>query len=219
MALDEALLDAHREGLAPDTLRFYGWARPTLSVGRNQRLDGLDLDACRAAGVDVVRRPTGGRAVLHAGDFTYSVVVGGLPTGVAASYAVLGAKLAAALTTLGVPGSAPGRAGPGRDHPGCFDTFSAADMGPAAKLVGSAQLRRGGSVLQHGSVYFEFPHALLARVWPAAAGGGGTDLTAVLGTPPRPEEVAAAIAAAFDAQPGVLDAAELLRVAKYLEIP
>ena len=85
MAVDEALLEAHRLGMAPPTLRLYRWSKPTLTLGYAQRLDGFDTAALAAAGIDVVRRHTGGRAVLHAGDFTYSMVASGLPEGVSAA--------------------------------------------------------------------------------------------------------------------------------------
>lgn len=218
MALDEALLEGHRLGLSPPTLRLYGWVRPTLSVGRAQKLDGLGLDACVSAGVDVVRRPTGGRAVLHAGDCTYAVVRGGLPAGVTASYAVLAAALSEALASLGVPHAAPPRpAGRGADHPGCFDVATPADLvADAAKLIGSAQLRRAGSVLQHGSIFLQFPHELLAWIWPAAAGGGATDLRALSPTPLSVEQVGRAIAQAFEVpwSPAEPTAWELARAAE-----
>jgi len=154
MALDEALLEAHREGLSPPTLRLYGWARPTVSLGYAQRAEPAQVAAWREAGAEVVRRPTGGRAVVHAGDLTYSIVTSGLPAGVAASYSVLAEALALGLTRLGLPaGLAPGGASPGRS-PACFASTTQADLGVGGhKLVGSAQVRRQGAVLQHGSTY------------------------------------------------------------------
>ena len=85
MAVDLALLRGLPTAAGRPTLRLYGWARPTVSLGRFQGLEGVDLEACRESGVDVVRRPTGGRGVLHDDEVTYSVAAGcddGLPRGV-----------------------------------------------------------------------------------------------------------------------------------------
>jgi lipoate-protein ligase A len=74
MAIDEAILEAHLAGLVPPTLRLYGFEPPAVSVGYTQKVPDVLLARARAGGFDVVRRPTGGRAVLHSGDFTYSFV-------------------------------------------------------------------------------------------------------------------------------------------------
>ena len=74
MAVDEAILEAHLQGLVPPTLRFYGWAPPAVSLGYAQKLGKEVIDQIRANGFEVVRRPTGGRAVLHEGDLTYSFI-------------------------------------------------------------------------------------------------------------------------------------------------
>lgn len=74
MAIDEAILLAVAEGKAPPTLRFYGWEPPCLSIGYSQSMGEVDVDRCRKAGIGLVRRPTGGRAILHADELTYSVV-------------------------------------------------------------------------------------------------------------------------------------------------
>lgn len=74
MAVDEAILEAHLQGLVPTTLRFYGWSPPAVSLGYAQRIDEKVVKAIVARGLNVVRRPTGGRAVLHQGDLTYSFV-------------------------------------------------------------------------------------------------------------------------------------------------
>ena len=70
MALDEAIQDAVAAGEAPPTLRFYQWAPPALSLGKRQPLDGVDFARCQRDGVDVVRRPTGGLAILHTDELT-----------------------------------------------------------------------------------------------------------------------------------------------------
>src|SRR5437879_3427953 len=97
MAVDEALLQAARRDLTPPTLRFYGWSRPTLSVGRHQDpCAGIDHDFRASRGIDLVRRPTGGRAVLHDQEVTYSIVLPaalGRGAGVGEVYGVLAGAL------------------------------------------------------------------------------------------------------------------------------
>src|SRR5947209_2116371 len=75
MALDDALLDSAARGAIPPTLRFYGWSPPAVSLGRFQDPGGIDIAYARARGWDVVRRPTGGRAVLHHLELTYSIIL------------------------------------------------------------------------------------------------------------------------------------------------
>jgi len=156
MGVDEALLaSAVRDGVA--ALRFYDWRGAWLSVGYAQEIDAPRRAACRAAGVGIVRRTTGGRAVLHGRDLTYAIAApaDALPRGLRASYGLVSDALCEALRALGVaadrvPGTRAQAAG------GAFDCFAspAADeicVG-ARKLVGSAQRRAGGAVLQHGSI-------------------------------------------------------------------
>jgi lipoate-protein ligase A len=156
MALDEALLASAIETGSP-TLRFYCWSGPWLSLGYRQRLDVEHLAACTGAGVGVVRRTTGGRAVLHGEDLTYAVVAREetLPAGLAATYAFVAEVLQQALAALGVVAEpAPRRAAARRGE--AFDCFAepAADelCAGGRKLIGSAQRRAGGGVLQHGSI-------------------------------------------------------------------
>jgi len=76
MAIDEAIMIAHREGLVPPTIRFYQWSPPAVSLGYFQDLKKeIDVDVCKNIGVDIVRRPTGGKAVLHDKELTYSFII------------------------------------------------------------------------------------------------------------------------------------------------
>lgn len=159
MAVDEAILSGVREGDSPPTLRFFAWSPPCLSLGRNQPLADVDLAACRAADVDIVRRPTGGRAILHADELTYSVAL--LQTdpraagGVLESYRHLSQGLLAGLRHLGVPAvQAVGQRKPAADLTAiCFETPSDYEITIGGrKLVGSAQWRSQGGVLQHGTL-------------------------------------------------------------------
>lgn len=198
MAVDEAILEAHRLGLVPPTLRVYRWATPTLSIGYAQR-----WDEPAVPGVEVVRRPTGGRAVLHAGDFTYAIVSSGLPEGVKASYEMLAQGLARAISRLGLETQlAPGVLGAGRS-PDCFKSTTQADLQAAGrKLIGSAQTRRAGAVLQHGSLYLEFPEALATAVF-GAGDRAVADLRTLLGREVAWDEVKAATVAGLAEHLGV----------------
>ncbi len=159
MAIDEAILEAVILGNSPPTLRFYGWSPPCLSLGRNQPLAEANLAACRAAGVDVVRRPSGGQAVLHSEELTYSMTL--LQSdprsegGVQESYRRLSEGLLVGLRQLGVEAVQAGgtRQAEGPPSPICFDRPSDYEITVSGcKLIGSAQWRRRGGVLQHGSL-------------------------------------------------------------------
>src|ERR1700694_5482399 len=162
MAVDEVLLDGVAAGAAPPTLRFYEWMPACLSLGYFQPIVVVDPDGCRRLGVDVVRRPTGGRAILHDRELTYSVAlpasVLGQDGGVLPSYYRLSLALQEGLRRLGVPATvAPESAAGASVHgPVCFDRPSAHEiLLQGRKLVGSAQMRRGAALLQHGSILIE----------------------------------------------------------------
>jgi lipoyl(octanoyl) transferase len=163
MALDEALLVMHEAGTAPPTLRVYGWCQPTLSLGYAQNAQQeVDLAACHAQGVAVIRRPTGGRAVLHDQEVTYSVVMpvalADGPHTITEHYRRIGMALAAALQALGLPvhlARPQVRAEPTRlpASPACFAALSRYELSVAGKkIVGSAQKRAQCALLQHGSI-------------------------------------------------------------------
>ena len=168
MALDEALLGRARE-TGEAVLRVYEWASPALSLGRNQPAAGW-YDAARAAahGVTVVRRLTGGRAVVHARELTYSVtapVVADEP--LHESYARINAVLVVALRRLGVAAAvAPGNgAAPPPSAAPCFETPTAGELVVGGrKLVASAQWRDDAALLQHGSILVDDDQPLLASL-------------------------------------------------------
>ncbi len=245
MAVDEVLLDGVADGDAPPTLRFYQWNPACLSLGYFQSFDVVDVDQCRALGIEVVRRPTGGRAILHDRELTYSVAlpasVLGHDGGVLPSYYRLSLALQEGLSRLGVPATlAPESAVSGPEHgPICFDRPSAHEiLLDGRKLVGSAQMRRGGGLLQHGSILIE-PRIdkltaclRLPRASVGASAGNGTvpieDGVAGLAEVgvTQAAQIAVAIADAFAARFGVrlvkaplrpeeLAAAEALASSKY----
>lgn len=160
MAVDQAMAEACAAGAVPPTLRFYRWQPPAVSLGRHQPLSDVDLEAARARGYDVVRRTTGGRAILHTDELTYSVATPeGEPRvsgGVMESYLRLSNALVAGLQALGLAAAEKAgsdvRAGPNVSA-ACFEVPSAYEIVVGGrKLMGSAQSRRQGYVLQHGSL-------------------------------------------------------------------
>ena len=160
MAIDEAILRAVAEGESRPTLRFYGWQPPCLSIGYSQSLeDDIDVDKCREAGMGLVRRATGGRAILHTDELTYSIAVPALEKrvmgGVVESYRRLSQGLMAGLCLLGLEvGQAEAMKEKPADHSAaCFDVPSHYEITVRGrKLVGSAQARRQRAVLQHGAL-------------------------------------------------------------------
>jgi lipoate-protein ligase A len=156
MTLDAWLLDQHQRGLHPPTLRFYTWYPAAISLGYHQRQWAEHWQNLTWQGIplDLVRRPTGGRAVLHQGDLTYAVITSGLVGNRVQVYQAICRFLMQGWRSLGV-NLHYGQAGRGYIHnPNCFGTATGADLltEDGAKLIGSAQLYRNGAVLQHGSI-------------------------------------------------------------------
>jgi lipoate-protein ligase A len=158
MAVDEAILGAVAEGASPPTLRFYAWAPPCLSLGRSQSETGVDARACAAAGIGCVRRPTGGRAILHKDELTYSIC---LPLtdprahgDILESYRHLSEGLADGLRALGLDiERAQPRTADDVQSAACFDAPAGYELTVRGrKLLGSAQFRARGALLQHGSL-------------------------------------------------------------------
>lgn len=202
MALDAALLARARE-TGETVLRVYSWERPTLSLGRNQRASGAySAERARELGVDVVRRPTGGRAVLHWREVTYCVAAPEQPgEPLRAAYVRINRVLLDALHRLGVPASLArprGRA-PAPGLAPCFEAPVAGELVvDGRKLVGSAQYREAGALLQHGAILVDDDQPLLARLAlvPLAPVPAPATLREVLGRAPDVREVADALLAA-----------------------
>jgi lipoate-protein ligase A len=215
MAIDEALWRGRQSGASPPTLRFFAWDPPTVSLGYGQPLDdAVDVAACRALGVGLVRRPTGGSAIYHDGrerELTYSVVAAVADLGVAAdlleTYRWIGAALLRGLQTLGAPVemiAVPETGGPAPAF--CFARTGRYELEIGGrKVVGSAQRRQGACFLQHGAVMLGVDAPRLRRVFPTTADplATMTTLEAALGRRPAFEEVATALAAAFEAEHGL----------------
>lgn len=205
MALDAALL-ARARVKRQAVLRVYSWLRPTLSFGRNQRTAGAYAPGrARALGVDVVRRPTGGRAVLHAREITYSVTAPELPgEPLRASYARINRLLLDALRRLGATAAvaSPSVRAPTPGIAPCFEAPVAGELvAGGRKLVGSAQYREGGAFLQHGSILVDDDQQLLGRLAlvPLPPVPPPATLRALLGRAVTPAELAEALLAAVRA--------------------
>ena len=195
MALDEALMRrAGRTGEA--VFRVYGWSAPTLSLGRNQRArDCYDLEAAAARGIGFVRRPTGGRALLHHREVTYGVTMPLDSTSARDAYDFINDVLIAALGRMGVAAARAPQAvslPPGLRP--CFDVPAEHEIVVGGrKLVGSAQWRKDGALLQHGSILVRDDQALIEELLQAALPAPTTaaaTLHDALGRDPTTDEVA-----------------------------
>jgi lipoyl(octanoyl) transferase len=168
MALDEALLDWHSEGKFPPVIRFYGWDPATLSIGYFQKVEKeIDLESVKAHGLGFVRRPTGGRGVLHEHELTYSVIVSEdhpeMPKTVTEAYRVISEGILKGFHQLGleayfaVPRTDEERSALKNPRSAvCFDAPSWYELVvEGRKVAGSAQTRQKGVILQHGSILLD----------------------------------------------------------------
>ena len=171
MALDSWLLDRHcqsdRSDRTRSVLRFYRWSPAAISLGYHQREIPDRWHALAIAqGLDLVRRPSGGRAVLHKGDLTYAVITSS-HTNRRETYEYICEFLIQGFASLGIQLQY-GKAGRGYMHnPNCFATATSADLvtSNGQKLIGSAQLYRHNSVLQHGSIAIQPDYDLLQQIF------------------------------------------------------
>ncbi|MBS4195154.1 lipoate--protein ligase family protein [Bacillus sp. FJAT-49870] len=169
MALDECLLLWHSEGLIPPILRFYGWSKPTLSVGHFQKIDRtIDFSAIDCYGCEFVRRLTGGSAVLHDDELTYSVVVSEkrnyISESIRAAYFTLSKGILSGFHNLGIKAdySVPESHFKNEGTAVCFEKPSDYEMlVDGKKISGHAQTRKKGVLLQHGSLPFTMNTQLL----------------------------------------------------------
>lgn len=174
MALDEALLEWHSEGKIAPTIRFYGWDPPTLSIGYFQKVEKeIDMDAVKRHGLGFVRRPTGGRGVLHDKELTYSVIVSEehpkMPKTVTEAYRVISEGILQGFRLLGLEAYfAIPKTDEEKQHlknprsSVCFDAPSWYELVvEGRKVAGSAQTRQKGVILQHGSILLDLDEQLL----------------------------------------------------------
>lgn len=186
MAVDEELLALAQAGETTPVLRFYGWDPPAVSLGRFQHIESaVNADACRRHGFDIVRRITGGRAVLHHHELTYSITARVdnplFPSTVLGTYKVIATGLLAGLKNLGIAAEMVSRGGRHTPlvekkpkDPACFSSPSWYEiLVNGKKIIGSAQRRMRGTFLQHGSILIDYDPRLEAEVIP---GGCGIDM-------------------------------------------
>jgi lipoate-protein ligase A len=211
MARDAALMDRARE-TGEHIFSVYSWLRPTLSLGRNQTArNRYDLEEVNRRGIDVVRRPTGGRALLHWREVTYSVSAPSSDESLHESYERINRILLRGLAELGVSATE-SRGGERTPLPGdlpCFAAPAEGELiaGDGAKLVGSAQVRENGVLLQHGSILIHDDQTLISSLL--------IDHNASLQAPP-----AATLANALGREPSVDEVANaLFHAVKSLEDP
>ncbi len=173
MDKDLELMEAVATGECPPILRLYRWSPPALSLGYFQdENEVVDLKACREAGIDVVRRPTGGRAVLHDHELTYSIIVPEAHPfinkgGVIDAYRSISRGIVTAFNLLSIVATlAPEEHSRAGLAPGsCFDSSTPYEIQvDGKKVVGSAQLRRDGIILQHGAILFRLPLDIYKKV-------------------------------------------------------
>lgn len=171
MAVDEAVLESVIAGSSPPTLRFYTWDPPCLSLGYNQKAsESCDMEEVRQRGYSMVRRRTGGRAVLHDDELTYSVIADSLLFGGGAVldvYMMISSALSDGLKSFGVAADlVPAYSDRGKEKTAaCFDVPSSFEVAwKGRKIVGSAQFRSGRHFLQHGSILMSADIEALLKV-------------------------------------------------------
>lgn len=181
-------LSGHGVPMVFPALRFYRWQPPCLSLGRNQDLDNprhgrIHEEAARAHGVDIVRRPSGGRAILHFQDLTYALVMPAPSDDITSSHRLIARGLAMGLRALGLNVDDSLTAMPtGRNPADCFAAAAGADLQSAGrKVMGSAQRRAGGALLEHGALYLTSPDPLYAEVFGVPFGDSVAALDELLG--------------------------------------
>ncbi len=172
MATDEAILEAHLKSIVPPTLRIYKFTPPAVSFGYAQNIDEVLCQKIQSKGFNIVRRPTGGRAVLHFGDLTYAFICSakGAPLSqyalvddsVALAYKEISQALIVFLESLGMSVEFGSNKANYKDKNDCFLATTIGDLQHKGhKIVGSAQLRRRHAVLQHGSIILDQPLTLM----------------------------------------------------------
>jgi lipoate-protein ligase A len=217
MARDVSMLDLVIAGEVLPTLRLYGWSPPCLSLGRHQGEDAADVEFCRRNGIDIVRRPTGGRAVLHHLELTYAVAAplgrGPLPRPLQDAYRVICSALVRGMGLLGVDAGLTGGEvivslpGPQTAVP-CFEAPAGGEVVVGGrKLIGSAMRSRQGYILQHGAILLDWDGRLQAGamglVDDSALRPHVTTLAEQLGGAPPREDIEQALAVAFEEVLGI----------------
>jgi lipoate-protein ligase A len=169
MAIDRWLLESHRQGKQPSTLRFYTWQPAAISLGYHQQNYPANWQqlSWKNNPLEIVRRPTGGRAVLHQGDLTYALVTNGIAGTRLSVYKYLCQFLILGWQSLGVELQYGLSDREYSEQHNCFATATSADLitNKGVKLIGSAQLRRRKTILQHGSMQLTTDRQLFTQIF------------------------------------------------------
>ncbi|MFN8674040.1 MAG: lipoate--protein ligase family protein [Candidatus Sericytochromatia bacterium] len=170
MDLDLFLLNEFIEKDLTPILRFYSWEKPTISLGRSQNLDEIDIEYCKKNNIDIVKRQTGGKAVFHQGEFTYSFIASkkfGLSDNIFDSYKQISEAIIFSLNKLKKLDLFIGNETKKYFTSSfCFATSSVSDINfGGKKFIGSAQLRKGSNLLQHGSIIINQDFSLLKNIF------------------------------------------------------
>lgn len=242
MALDEAIALAVQEGAVPATLRLYGWSRPAVSLGAFQPFADVDAAYCAERHIPIVRRPTGGRGILHGDELTYSFSAkneGPFAKGLLDTYRRLAAVFRDALERIGITVDiTTKRARPGQAvrSPLCFRSASFGEIVCGGKkMIGSAQKRWKGVFLQQGSLPYSVDYERLERIFtpPADLSAGAQARSSMVGLKELlpgfdAEEFTQCLGTAFESAFGISlavalpsprerEAARALREEKYLQ--
>ncbi len=175
MAFDEAIATSVRSAKEPPTLRLYGWDRPSVTLGCFQQASDIDRAYCASRGIPIVRRPTGGRAILHHRELTYSFSIrtdsGPFANGLLESYGAIAAAFHLAFRKAGIPAESKKQREKGRvlaGSPLCFQSSSYGEiLVDNRKAAGSAQKRWSDGLLQQGSVPYSYDAAEIMRIFGA----------------------------------------------------
>jgi len=170
MSFDIAILNESIKNQAKPVLRLYGWKKPTLTIGRNQSLTGINQEYCNLNGIDIVKRPTGGRAVLHDMELTYCFITSAdflqNTKTVISSYKEISQALVAGLKLLNIDLSFPENKKVSVQNDFCMALSTGADLNcMGKKMIGSAQFRKQGYILQHGSILLDIDAEMLKNIF------------------------------------------------------
>lgn len=193
MALDESIAVAARTGAAPPTLRIYGWRKPSVTIGAFQKTADVDTDYCKDRDIPLVRRPTGGRAILHGDELTYSFsspCEGVFARSLMETYLLLGAAFMAFFRLLGLDVEMQTQRQRGREQGRsalCFDTVSPGEIRcRGRKIAGAAQRRWSDGFLQQGAIPYRTDPAALHAVFTRPGSSEDQGLPAISAVPHVP---------------------------------